>query len=82
MMFVLTQQEYDGLREARKHEIQLSKKKLQDLCTKIADEMPVKFWGRKEASVWGCILTIGDEHCCDECPVTQICPHESKEWSQ
>lgn len=42
MQYLLTQEEYDALRARQQHEI--STKKLQKLCTKIADTMPVK-WG-------------------------------------
>ena len=88
MQYLLTQEEYDALRACREHEIKLSRAKLQKLCTKIADTMPVKrSWDPKaEPSPWGCILTAeknGEgEHYCDNCPVQEICPELHKEWSK
>ena len=88
MQFILTEQELEELKAKQRHDIKLSKDKLQKLCTRIANEMPVKFWGRKDAEPWGCILTPDpesgemEEWYCDECPVQDICPHEHKEWSK
>ena len=84
MQYLLTQEEYDALRARQQHEIALSTKKLQKLCTEIANTMPVKrSWDPKaEPSPWGCILTEKHEHYCDLCPVQEICPEPHKEWSK
>lgn len=84
MQYILTQEEYNELRAKQKLDLGMQKSKLQKLCTLVADTMPVSVsWvneGKPEP--WGCIITSGCWHCCDECPVQDICPHEEKEWSQ
>jgi len=84
MQYILTQEEYDALRARQQHEIEISRDKLQKLCTKIADTMPIKrSWDPKgEHSPWGCIHTEKYEHYCDLCPVQEICPEPHKEWSK
>ena len=86
MQYILTEEEMAEIKKTSKHEISLSRAKLQTLCTKIADEMPVKFWQNKEASPWGCKLTIedneGGEWYCDNCPVQTICPSDDKDYSK
>lgn len=82
MQYILTQQEYDSLKSAQEKSINLSEKKLQTLCTKIANEMPVKWgWGGPDPKPWGCVLT-NREWYCDECPVDSICPSDRKSWSK
>lgn len=86
MMYILTQAEYDELVAQRQQKLRLSEKKLQDLCTKIAETMPIKWSfsssGRRDATVqpWGCVLTGSQIHC-DDCPVQEICP-APKDYSQ
>lgn len=87
MQYLLSQEEFDELNTKREHEIQLSQKKLQKLCSTIANEMPILFWINKEATPWGCGLDPKDEDdhdefYCDECPVQDICPNDHKHWSQ
>jgi hypothetical protein len=96
-MYVLTQEEYDDLKRVKQDELdsikqqyQVEKRKdsikHQKLMTQIADTMPIKYWGRNEASPWRCIITVaaeakkrndpeeGDsEWYCDECPVKSLC---------
>jgi hypothetical protein len=88
MQYILTEAEYNALKAKQEIDVALSTKQLQKLCTKIANEMPVKFWGRKEATPWGCRITLqesdensSEEWYCDECPVTSICP-APKYWSK
>lgn len=87
MQYILSQEEYDELkREALVH-LRLSEKKLQTLCTKIANEMPVNWgWGGPDPKPWGCIITKekqpGYEWYCDSCPVEEICPSNKKHWSK
>lgn len=85
MQYILTEQEYANL----KAESEVAKKKLdktlQDLCTKVCDNMPIKWdWGdSKIFKPWGCILTHNeDEWYCDQCPVEEKCPHKDKRFSK
>ena len=84
MMYILTQEEFDALKTVQEQARLKDTKKLQKLCTKIADEMPVKWgWGKPDdPKPWGCILTAEGEWYCDTCPVQEICPHPDKEWSK
>ena len=88
MMYVLTQEELDELKKARKHELHLSRKKLQDLCTKLAETSLLRkvYWRgswilEKAEGPQGCILTKTSFYC-DHCPVEDICPSDRKEHSQ
>lgn len=87
MQYLLTPEEYNKLKQASDELARLkakgpNTKELQKVCTKIANEMPIKFWGRKEAAPWRCVITLRDEWYCDECPVQTICPYEHKSWSK
>lgn len=83
MQYILTQEEYDNLKSIQEAVVHSNKKKLQVLCTKIADTMPVR-WGwdsGEEAKPWGCIHSTNHDWYCDSCPVTEICP-SNKSWSK
>ena len=83
MQYILTQEEYDALKSAQVTSLKLSKQKLQKLCTKIADTMPVVWgWGENDPRPWGCIHSEEDEWHCDQCPVKDICPETCKSWSK
>jgi hypothetical protein len=86
MKYILSQKEYDALRAEQTEKIKLSRDKLQKLCTKIANEMPVVWgWNGDDPKPWGCIITAedkGDEWYCDQCPVQEICPSPRKEYSK
>ena len=87
MMYILTEEEYKQLKTKKDQLENISKKKLQELCTKIADTMPVnRRWDPKNVSPWGCILNNaeggGGFGYCDNCPVTEICPHPYKRYSK
>jgi len=86
MMYILTEQEYNDLVKAKEEAQLKNTAKLQQLCTKIANEMPVQIgWGPKVPEPWGCVITAeknGDEWYCDKCPVKMICPYDGKCWSQ
>ena len=87
MKYLLSEQEYRSLTEQHTYSIKLANDKLQKLCTKIANEMPVDWeWGNsgdhKDPEPWGCILTKDYEWYCDTCPVQEICPNKSKHWSK
>lgn len=86
MQYILTQEEYDQLRARQKLDLDMRRDQLQQLCTWVADNMPVsvKWINEGKPEPWGCIMTkpypnIGY---CDECPVQKICPSEHKEWSK
>ena len=83
MQYILNEEEYKTLNNKRSYEISLSKKKLQDLCTNIANHMPVQE-GWYKGKPWKCILNDDMEYewYCDDCPVQQICPYEYKSYSQ
>jgi len=73
MQYILSEEEYQDLLDKAKEQKILAKKKLQDLCTKVANHMPVLYWGRKEPEPWGCMRSIDDWYC-DDCPVQDVCP--------
>jgi hypothetical protein len=87
MQYILTQEEYDALKKQQTWQFNINAKKLQELCTKIADEMPVNWgWNGPDPKPWGCIITQEAENpynewYCDECPVRTICPG-SKNYSK
>ena len=88
MQYILDEFEFHSLKHNKETAIKLAKDKLQALCTKICDEMPVEWWGNPPiVQPWGCILTKDEDHpfeekYCDKCPVTEICPYEHKNWSK
>ena len=86
MQYILTEEEYKELssKKAWRAGVFVSEKRLQEICTTVANEMPIKWdWGRNEIfEPWGCILTKDFEWYCDQCPVQDICPEPHKEWSK
>jgi len=83
MQYILTQAELDELKKVKQTHFDVTNAQLQKLCTKIADEMPVKWgWGGPDPKPWGCIHSSADEWYCDECPVQTICPEYNKQWSK
>lgn len=86
MQYLLTKEEYDALHTRKEEHIALEKKKLQKLCTKIANEMPVVWgWGGPDPKPWGCYLTArenDEEWYCDKCPVQEICPSDERDYSK
>jgi hypothetical protein len=94
MMYILTEEEYQNLRQVRALKEagikRAATKKMQDLCTQIADTMPIKGRKKGDPSVpWLCKITVereGRDHdaewYCDRCPVVEICPHGNKTFSQ
>lgn len=83
MQYLLTKEEYDNLAEAGEREKKRLRETIQDLCTKVADNMPIEWgWGRPEPKPWGCILSTKSEWYCDQCPVEKDCPCTRKEWSK
>lgn len=87
MQYILSQEEMNQIEDMKSDLKILSAMfakhhKLQEICTKAANEWPIKYWGREEASPWGCVLTDEYVHYCDECPVQDICPSDRKSWSK
>lgn len=89
MQYILSEEEYTALKATQSTQLKLGQKKLQTLCSKICDTMPVNWgWGAPDPKPWTCILTqpkdndYMQEWYCDNCPVTEICPHPCKEWSK
>lgn len=83
MQYILSEEEYNELKHKATENINKAVKWNQELCTKIADEMPVIWgWGGNDYKPWGCILSQSSKGYCDECPVQDVCPNERKEWSK
>lgn len=83
MQYILTQEEYNELIKKKELQLQIQMGDLQELCTKIANEMPISYSWKKEIEPWGCILNNPDRTCyCDDCPVQEICPCPFKRWSK
>lgn len=84
MQYILSQEEYTALLQKQEATLRLSKAKLQQICTDVADNMPIQIsWNKGMAKQpWGCIITAKREHYCDECPVRGICPNEHKHYSK
>lgn len=86
MQYLLTEAEYNGLKQDQITKLLASAEKLQAICTLAAQHIPVAHdWSSdKTPRPWGCILGPRKQNpgYCDECPVSEICPHQGKEWSQ
>lgn len=86
MQYILSQEEYDNLLNKGKDREQQNIDVLQELCTMVADHMPIKnSWMDEDDPMepWRCILTVEDwEHYCDECPVRKLCPYKYKNYSK
>jgi hypothetical protein len=82
MQYILTQAEYDELKRVKEMHFNVMTKRLQELCTKVADEMPVNWgWNGPDPKPWGCIHSKDLEWYCDTCPVSSFCPSD-KQWSK
>ncbi len=79
MHYVLNEEEYQKYQALQEQlDILPSVKELQEFCTDVANNMPVKEGGR----IWGCILDRPGEWYCDDCPARKICPYDYKEYSK
>ena len=85
MQYLLTHDELNALQRAAEAKAQANKAALQRVCTLAAKHTPVpRPWeGPDVMKPWGCILDK-ESHpgYCDDCPVSDICPHDDKEWSK
>lgn len=85
MQYLLSEQEYLELKNSAAKERASAEKIIQDLCSQVADNLPVVVpWdgGLNEKLPWGCILTKEGDGVCDGCPVQDVCPHPHKSWSK
>ena len=82
MQRLLTEEEYQELLNKIEFEKNKANEIIQKLCTEVANHKPVKFWGNKEALVWGCGIEDDEDAYCDECPVQDVCPEPYKRWSK
>lgn len=85
MQILLTQEEYAALQEQKQLREIVQAGKLQEICTLAAKHIPVPHdWSDdKTPRPWGCILDKEtNPGYCDDCPVDEICPFPSKEWSK
>lgn len=94
MKYILESGEYDDLVKAAKQGNALPSRGVQQkICTDVANNMPVP--GGAEGpykAPWGCILNppaqpfdeplLHNPGYCDNCPVSPLCPHPDKLWSQ
>jgi len=88
MRYLLSEEEFNILRLAKAERESEYYDKIQDLCTLAAKHIPVpRPWMGEDAvdAPWGCILD-GDGDIwmgyCDDCPCTEVCPNDNKNWSQ
>ena len=81
MQYILSEEELEELKSTKEYDIKMSKVKLQELCSKIANTMPVEVYWTKTPEPWGCIIGKHEWYC-DKCPVSKICPYEFKNWSK
>ncbi len=82
--YLLSQEEFDALKAKQTALKGADTQKLQDFCTRVANEMPVK-WGwsaNEEPKPWRCILTVKGDWYCDSCPAREFCPNPMKEYSK
>ena len=89
MQYLLTEEEYKSLIDKVAKASKLPDiEKLQEFCTMVADNLPLKeLWGKPYGDPWGCILTkestgLNTFGYCDKCPAQDVCPYKYKNWSQ
>lgn len=85
MQYILTVEELKALNDKiDSFKGMPSRDELQKICTKIADEFPIKpSWMKdRDPAPWQCIRTVKYEWYCDECPVKTICPYPHKHHSK
>ena len=86
MQYILTQSEFDALRDERQKRTRAETKELQAFCTLAAQSIPIvaEWWTDKTPRPWGCILGPRNQSpgYCDRCPAQVACPHEGKEYSK
>lgn len=85
MQYLLTEEEYNSLKNGIENNRIEIYDTIQELCVQVAELKPVLFWGREEPEIWGCCKHSDNENnygYCDECPAQSACPDEHKLWSK
>jgi hypothetical protein len=86
MQYILSEAEFTELKQQQVAKLNASTERLQAICTQAAMHIPVPHeWADdKTPRPWGCILGPLEQNPghCDDCPVSEICPYQGKEWSQ
>ena len=86
MQYILSEAEYQELKRDQATRLRVKQEKLQSICTLAAQHIPVAHdWSHdKTPRPWGCILGPDEQNpgYCDDCPVSDLCPHPGKEWSK
>jgi len=86
MLYILNEEEYQKLVSDKVERALIAQGKLQKLCTRICNEMPIKWGGYvghpdDDPKPWVCIHSLADEWYCDQCPMIEICPTQQKKFS-
>lgn len=85
MMYVLNEDEFKVLNEAKRARQAADTEALQRVCTLAAQHVPVdRPWSHDKASKpRGCILDpVNSPGYCDDCPASEVCPCQQKKWSK
>jgi hypothetical protein len=90
MQYILTEEEYNQLKNDPKNQKSETDKIIADLCRMVADNKVIKredvnkldksFW--REEAPWKCIRSTDYEWYCDLCPVKKICTWPHKNYSK
>lgn len=75
MQYILSQDEYDGLKKQISNAKEEYKGTIDYLCMLVANHMPLTTYPgtKEEPQPWGCRVSIADEWYCDDCPVIEYC---------
>lgn len=89
MQYILSEEEYQQLKQAPLLIQQEKEKVIMELCRRVANSENVKVsWRKYDESKgivpepWGCIHDQENEWYCDQCPVRKICPEKYKNLSK
>lgn len=83
MEYILTEEEYDNLKQASKQAKLRPEETINALCKEVATWKQIKIEGLNYLASYGCIQNdINNPEVCDECPVESICTYQHKEFSQ
>jgi len=76
MQYILTEKEYESLKQEIRFRGESVGKVLLMACSVAAEGIPRNEYGWK-----GCVWKKTTEYC-DNCPVIEFCPYENKNWSK
>ena len=86
MKYILTEQEYNAMVNRVDDITNKYLQDVQQLCIEVAVHKPIRLFGIQDPAIThGCILADDPEQqseCCDECPVSLMCPNDNKKWSK